>query len=148
MSRDRCHSCGVGRYAKIENMPDEYLNDLRSRAYQEKLHGLKRRYANGEINRVMFLAMKNELDRKYPNPKVNWGRLPESYKTVHALGDEYDDTPAVTIKVPHVREIDDNHIGISLQDMELVDKDGKTNTQKVAELRADSKKLLDDKLEA
>lgn len=136
---DSCGSCRIGRVFKLEYLPDEYLNDLRGRAYRNKLKELQRSHANGVINRIQFLALKNELDRTFPNPKVNWSALPSSFKTVHEL-DDYPDKPAVTIHVPDVRAVG-NEIRISTKEIGLLDKDGKPIWSKIAALRAKSREL-------
>lgn len=129
---------------KLEHLPDEYLNDLRSRGYQEKLRILKQHFTEGRINRIQFLAFKNELDRKFPNPKVDWRRLPKKFHTVHELGDDYEEDPAVNIVVPEFSKTDDNNIKVTMKDLELIDKDGKPRSQKIAELRNRSQKIVDD----
>ena len=136
---ESCSACRIGHVAKLEYLPDEYLNELRGRGYRTKLKQLQRMLVNGQINRVQYLAFKNDLDRLFPNPKVMWNRLPASFKNIHDL-DDYPDRPAVTIHVPDVRAVG-NEVRISTKEIGLLDKDGKPIWSKVAALRAKSAEL-------
>lgn len=144
MKGDRCSDCKLGRYAAVEVIPDEYYTEIKGRGYRLKLEQLKKMFEKGEISRVQFLAFKNDLDRRFPNPKVDWRRLPKSFKQIQEI-DDYEDEPEVKIHVPQVRMLDENTIGISTKEMELGTKDeeGEINWSRVNEIRQKSRNLLD-----